>query len=439
MSLGDSFNHDEFQRLKKFDFDKYIAENYKDEELTEICFGSLDAIQFKKVLNRVISWFDEIIKSEMFYLLPENYMNDNESFNIINELEDLIYNLDNDDRYSAYESIKNIIAYTLLFGGSNSNTKITINHQHVSDLESKQTLIQTKLEANLVALEKLKEEIANQSVASEKLNKKADSLYNKLLNNKETIQNDKSEIDTILALAKQNSKDIETTKTTINNHETQIAKNINKYEKDFSEIKSQNEDSLTNMKEAIRLQKEILDKKQEVENLLGAAADGSLGTKFEERRKLISHSSIAFLVFVPIVFCFAIWWTFKVYTTFSVNPQDSGLPVWAGVLLNFIKVAPAWWFFVWMIGRYNNERKLEEIYAFKSAVAMTMRNHADLLKDDDNGDVSQRASRQIMLLKSVESIYKEPSIDSKKDKELNMKKMTNLIKQLKETVKEIKN
>ncbi|MCU7542947.1 hypothetical protein [Riemerella anatipestifer] len=192
------------------------------------------------------------------------------------------------------------------------------------------------------------------------------------------------------------------------------------------------------MEEAIRLQKEILDKRQEVENLLGAAADGSLGVKFEKRREIIGSSSRAFLYTSGFIFLLALGWTFYIYEEFSVNPKVSGLPVWAGILLNFIKITPAWWLFIWVTGRYNRERKLEEIYAFKSATAMTVRNHANLLKDDDGGDANQRASRQIMLLKSVENIYKEPSVDDKKEKELSMKKITNLVKQLTETIKEIK-
>ncbi|MRM94377.1 hypothetical protein D1Z98_05135 [Riemerella anatipestifer] len=437
MSLGESFNHNDFNRLKEFDFDAYIAKNYKDTELSEVCFGSIDAIQFKKILNRIISWFDKVIKSDMFYLLPEYYISENETYGITNELDMLVHWLNVDDRYNAYQTIKNITVYILLFGGWNKE-EVVISHQQISDLQSKQSLIQAQLEANLSALEELKSRIINQTGISEELNKKADSLYNTLLKNKEDIQNDKAEIDTMLALAKQNSKDIEATKATINEHETKIAENIYKYEKNFSVIKSQNEDSLSNMEEAIRLQKEILDKRQEVENLLGAAADGSLGVKFEKRREIIGSSSRAFLYTSGLIFFMALGWTFYIYKEFSVNPKVSGLPVWAGILLNFIKITPAWWLFIWVTGRYNRERKLEEIYAFKSATAMTVRNHADLLKDDDRGDVNQRASRQIMLLKSVENIYKEPSVDDKKEKELSMKKITNLVKQLTETIKEIK-
>ncbi|MCU7567575.1 hypothetical protein N4238_02175 [Riemerella anatipestifer] len=437
MSLGDSFNHNDFNRLKEFDFDAYIAKNYKDTELSEIRFGPINAIQFKKVLDRVISWFSEISKSEISYLIPENYTNDDIPCNIVDELDDLLYCLKSNETQAAYESIKNVVPYMLLFGGWNKNG-VTISHQQISDLQSKQSLIQAQLETNLSALEELKSKITNQTEASEELNKKADSLYNNLLKNKEDIQNDKAEIDTMLALAKQNSKDIEAVKASINAHEAKIVENIYKYEKNFSVIKSQNEDSLSNMEEAIRLQKEILDKRQEVENLLGAVADGSLGVKFEKRRKSISNNSIAFLITSAFIFLLALWWTFYIYEEFSVNPKDSGLPVWAGILLNFIKITPAWWLFIWVTGRYSRERKLEEIYAFKSATAMTVRNHANLLKDDDGGDANQRASRQIMLLKSVENIYKEPSVDDKKEKELSMKKITNLVKQLTETIKEIK-
>lgn len=437
MSLGDSFNHNDFNRLKEFDFDAYIAKNYKDTELSEVCFGSIDAIQFKKILNRIISWFGRVIKSDMFYLLPEYYISENETYGITNELDMLVHWLNVDDRYNAYQTIKNITVYILLFGGWNKE-EVVISHQQISDLQSKQSLIQAQLETNLSALEELKSKITNQTEASEELNKKADSLYNNLLKNKEDIQNDKAEIDTMLALAKQNSKDIEAVKASINAHEAKIVENIYKYEKNFSVIKSQNEDSLSNMEEAIRLQKEILDKRQEVENLLGAVADGSLGVKFEKRRKSISNNSIAFLITSAFIFFMALWWTFYIYEEFSVNPKDSGLPVWAGILLNFIKITPAWWLFIWVTGRYSRERKLEEIYAFKSATAMTVRNHANLLKDDDGGDANQRASRQIMLLKSVENIYKEPSVDDKKEKELSMKKITNLVKQLTETIKEIK-
>lgn len=108
---------------------------------------------------------------------------------------------------------------------------------------------------------------------------------------------------------------------------------------------------------------------------------------------------------------------------------------WMSFVMNMIRTSPAWFLVWWLIGRYTNERKLQEEYAFKAAVAMSMRNHSDLLKDDDDGKhQEERATRQIMLQRALENIYKNPN-SKEKGLTISSKSINDSLKQLIEIVK----
>ena len=197
---------------------------------------------------------------------------------------------------------------------------------------------------------------------------------------------------------------------------------------------TQNERSLELIKEADDLQKKILSQKQEVENLIGAAADGSLGTHFKERKKQIQTNVITFIVLVIVSLIATAVWVFIVFYGFDINNSD-----WIHFVINILRTSPAWFLVWWLISRYSKERKLQEEYAFKSAIAMTMREHSKLLKATDSGEVDNRDSQQIMLLRAMNNIYSPP--DTKQSKEgdnINPKNVEGFISKLTELIKEFR-
>lgn len=172
---------------------------------------------------------------------------------------------------------------------------------------------------------------------------------------------------------------------------------------------------------------EILAKEKEINRLLGQANDGSLGAKFHERQEKIQNYSYIFMALVIVALGATSWWTFRVFKTYIV--QD-----WMTFGMNMIRTFPAWFLVWWLIGRYTSERKLQEEYAFKAAVAMSMRNHSELLNDSDKGNQEERATRQIMLQRALENIYKNPN-SKEKGLTISSKSVNDSLKQLIEIIK----
>lgn len=261
-----------------------------------------------------------------------------------------------------------------------------------------------------------------------------DEFYNIIKDKAKNANEHDTSIRSYLSSSEANKNTIETLKTNIATLEQKITENIEDYKKRFNDVITQNERSLELIKEADDLQKKILSQKQEVENLIGAAADGSLGTHFKERKKQIQTNVITFIVLVIVSLIATAVWVFIVFYGFDINNSD-----WIHFVINVLRTSPAWFLVWWLISRYSKERKLQEEYAFKSAIAMTMREHSKLLKATDSGEVDNRDSQQIMLLRAMNNIYSPP--DTKQSKEgdnINPKNVEGFISKLTELIKEFR-
>ena len=78
---------------------------------------------------------------------------------------------------------------------------------------------------------------------------------------------------------------------------------------------------------------------------------------------------------------------------------------WQVFLVNTFKALPAVGLLVFTISQYAKERNFQEEYAFKSAVALTINSYAEQLSD--------KASKDQLILDSVGKIYQSP-MDQKK-------------------------
>lgn len=237
-----------------------------------------------------------------------------------------------------------------------------------------------------------------------------------------------------LSSSEANKNTIETLKTNITTLEQKITENIEDYKKRFNDVITQNERSLELIKEADDLQKKILSQKQEVENLIGAAADGSLGTHFRERKNQIQKNVITFGVLAIASLIATTELVRRMFYGFDINNSD-----WIHFVINVLRTSPAWFLVWWLIRMYSKERKLQEEYAFKSAIAMTMREHSKLLKATDSGEVDKRDSQQIMLLKALDNIYSPPDTkQSKEGENISTKNIEGFISKLTELIKEFR-
>ena len=424
------------REIRYFDIDQYIRDNFPETTLKNVIFGDYNPLEFKKIYESVINRFIALMRSNMVLMLPISYFSNGSGNNIIRVLRDLVSYKSNKNNQGIFNCVRYIFEYCIQFGNweRNITDKPSITQENIESLAEEIKLFQNKLEQENNIINALRVEY---SKSKNDLNNKITEItefYNTIKDKAKNANEHDTSIRAFLSSSEANKNTIETLKTNIATLEQKITENIEDYKKRFNDVITQNERSLELIKEADDLQKKILSQKQEVENLIGAAADGSLGTHFKERKKQIQTNVITFIVLVIVSLIATAVWVFIVFYGFDINNSD-----WIHFVINILRTSPAWFLVWWLISRYSKERKLQEEYAFKSAIAMTMREHSKLLKATDSGEVDNRDSQQIMLLRAMNNIYSPP--DTKQSKEgdnINPKNVEGFISKLTELIKEFR-
>lgn len=422
--------------VSNFDFDKYITDNFSNVSLENLMFRECNTIEFKCMFKDTIKRFESLINSKTAIMLPISYYSNNSSYNIATVISDLKSFLAGTSREYIFDYIILVFNYCIQFGNWDKNVvyKPSFSQEDIENIAEEMELIQTRLNSERDRLNTLIYEYSKSKDDLDNKINQASDFYNTIKEKAKSATDNDATILSCLTSSEANKNTIETLKTNIANSEQKISENIENYSKRFEEVITKNTRSLSLIKEAEELQKKILSQKQEVENLIGAAADGSLGAHFKERKEQIRDNVYIFLKIIIVSLLATCAWVWVVFKDFDINNSD-----WVHFVINVLRTLPAWFLVWWLIDRYTKERKLQEEYAFKSAIAMTMREHSKLLKNTDSGDIDKRDSQQIMLLKALENIYRNP--DTRQDKEkdnLTPKSVEGFLSKLTELIKEFK-
>jgi hypothetical protein len=145
----------------------------------------------------------------------------------------------------------------------------------------------------------------------------------------------------------------------------------------------------------------VKNKIKEIETLASFAADVSLGNSFNRRAEQIKKSvkfwrGITFTIAISTVI-----WILIVFLCLSPTEGD----VWSKLLINSIKSLPAFILLGFAMGQYNKERNLEEEYAFKTSVAVTVNAYADQV-----GSAEISPEKVKMIQETIERLYTKPKI-----------------------------
>lgn len=177
-------------------------------------------------------------------------------------------------------------------------------------------------------------------------------------------------------------------------------------------------------------------KRDEINKLTGFAADGALGHSFNLRRDTLNVTVNYWRQLIPFVSGLTLLWILVVFSgCFGLVPKLAAATdnPWLNLLLNSLKTSPIVLFLLFAIKQYNRERNLQEEYAFRAAVAMTISAYADKLTTESN--------KEKIILESVQRVYTSPRIsapDGGFGLRLPGKEVADLLKNLTEAVKEMK-
>ena len=167
-----------------------------------------------------------------------------------------------------------------------------------------------------------------------------------------------------------------------------------------------------------------------VNELAGTAAAGVLGQKFEARKQELGRVSAWWLggmVFALVVAGAWVWFTHS-------NFHSNNVSVWRELASNFGLLLPALFLLLFVAAQYLKERHFQEEYAFRSAVAMTLKAFADEMVDGST-------DRTKLLSETIQRLYQLPSgLTAKEERStwFTARAAHGVIKEVTELVKEIK-
>lgn len=442
---------DNLEAIKSTDIEQHLMVAYPTEtDFSKINIGKYNAAEFLSLFYKMITQLEEELEKGLGFLLPftENYANDFGAVNLQNDLSN-VHSYLNSNQFTVIEPILDKLIHYQIKNGFWNKSEIKSHPVDIEELKKHKTLIdlnQKTLDKNLQEYNGLKTNlettISGFNVFIEEKKQELTQITTLL----STANTQLTEINTIVSNATNKDTEIDGILKNIKDKVTTVSESITEYETDFTTIKKNNsvlklelETAIAKALEDLKKSKEgiefIESNREEIVRLTGMAADGSLGSKFNQRQIKLEEGLTFWKWAVPIMSLITLIWIVVVFTCLSPHFENQ----WLNILINIIKTSPAFVLLGFVFSQYKKERNLQEEYAFKSAVAMTLTAYSEMLSNADKDDNN---SRQQMLLKSIEMVYNQPQIHPVKSETLfsfNTKDLKETVGTLTDALKNIKN
>lgn len=257
---------------------------------------------------------------------------------------------------------------TLLAESSNLKKTIEDTILNASNAEKEAASLKEKAEISLTSINKSLNSISETKGKTDQIQKEIESIKEKA--NKQMDSHDK-EIDALRKSAEELEQNMQLKISTYDKH----IKTLNNSMQTF------NERSLY------------------LDELIGREVGASLFETFKQRKKEF-HIGWWFFA-VILISILSVAWVYIVFSgAFNNILPESTFIGWQLFALNTLKCVPVVYLIYFVTKQYSLERRFQEEYAFKSAVALTIKAYADLLSDGANKDQ--------LILQSVTSIQKPP-------------------------------
>lgn len=401
--------------------------------------GSQIGILFENLLTKIktlIDRLDQKINSDNWLYLPIDLpksLVENVSFttrfaiakptNLIQLVETIVLNLNviKKDVLDGCEKFLENYLYLVDFSDSMWKNELNGRMASIKEAENKADDLATKTSEELARARSLFEELKNQKnnldVLRESVVIKVNDADNKNAQLADSIRKYQENGDQVLNDVAQKSRkvseQIEETRQLMNQANSKL-----------SDINKKSEESLKGVEENLSVTNENVKK---IKDMMGLIGGGVLGNSFSQRKKNLGKKAVVWLIVSFILFLGAIAWICVVFTSLSAN---TGI-VWANILINVVKSSLAVFAFGYALNEYGKERNLQEEYAFKESVALTL---AAFLNQLDSCNIEEKKK---LLVGTVEKLYTKPAISSKEYKLGDTKEIADLLKPLVDVLKPI--
>lgn len=445
-------------QLKDLDIEEKVVNSFGDPSVFEskLINGTLTVAEFVDNHQKLIPQFEAEFENGSGKTMPFSYNFQNEFGNghIVNALQQY-FNYLSQNAFPNAESVQLILIHYQRVNGFWDRSKLKLHNVKAQEIKSLESRVKEVQAAS-------KEQLKEQQSRSEELKKVQEELAEFLKNSKIQLQEVSSQhqaASTQLQSINTSTNEATKLKGQIENILDQqkqlledLQKKLDKEGEAYDEFNKKNtalQNQLNKRLEEIDQRKITFDefveyvknqtgfieaKREDIIKLTGMAADASLGARYHKREGDLLKGLSFWKWAVPIISIVAILWVIVVFTWLQTKTDNTYLDL----VINLLKTSPAFVLMGFVFSQYNKERNIQEEYAFKSAVAMTITAYSDLLKGEDN---DQNRSRQEMIKTAVSQVHLPPKLYSEKSsgfigsrsKELNetIRNLTEVLKSLK--------
>ena len=159
----------------------------------------------------------------------------------------------------------------------------------------------------------------------------------------------------------------------------------------ISEIDSMTENSLKGVQACLTTSSE---KVEEIKKMTDFVGGGSLGSSFSKRKRSLGCKARLWLFLSLVLFGGCSWWIYSVFTRFGVHTDS----VWADVVINVAMSSMAVFALIFALWEYGKERKLQEEYAFRETIVLTLTACLEQLDACNRDDVKKLLSDTVEKL-----------------------------------------
>lgn len=415
------------ENIHNMDIDSIVAEIFKEQDIRSIVIGQFSVVDYVSTLKRLLKQFKtEFEENGMYLPFQYNFQNEFGSGNLQSDIQSIINQLNQKNHAGLNSSvgfINRLIFYQIAHGFWDKSTRKVhkANEINLTELNDKISFSLKQLNENFESLKKQQAFLTDEkkklqdfiAQKNQELQQVANNLQSSNANTNQINQlltNSTSTNEKITSLLTQQTQNLDNQKKRSETQDTYFTKQkeiFDNLEKVLNEKTKKLETQIvefTEKLEFVESKKEFFEERNKYLNeLIGREVGASLFETFKQRKKeLINPVSkwlwivigMSILTFVAILAIFT-----NGFGLFGAIPTDF-LPTI--LITNTIKTLPFFFLLFYSISQYNKERNFQEEYAFKSAVALTIKAYADIIQQVDLKDE--------LIMNSVSGIYKSPTI-----------------------------
>lgn len=412
--------------FERINIDKIFSDVFVNQDIENIRIGQYKVPEYIAIVKRLFKQLKSEININGSYLpFQYNFQNEFGAGRLDNDIQSIINNINRKNINSFNNTIgfiKRLIYYQIINGfWDKSSRKIHEPSEiKITELNDKLNYIseQLKINSKLIS-EKIK--IIDQKIQElQQIKTNLQSSINSTNQITELLNKSTATSEKINGILNQQKQNLDRIKKLIEDEMTYFEKQkifIKDVELKAEETLKQLEKQLSRFSkhlEFVESKKEFFEERNQYLNeLIGREVGASLFETFKQRKKELESPVIkwqrivigmAFLTFLAILAIFT-----NIFGLLGEVPEKIDT---FRLITNSIKTLPFFFLLFYSIAQYNKERNFQEDYAFKSAVALTIKAYADIIQKDELKDE--------LILKSVSNVYKSPTIyKTKKTKEDN--------------------